>query len=234
MAALRRARRPPDSATIVSARSGRDRGRHDRPPRGRLGRGPAQGRLVRALRAHGEVERRVCGSRRRWGAPRDSPGARAARAACGSRQRRTAIARARGRARPLRRAPSVSREVSNSLECSSPPVNGRPPRRPHAKPERQRQASASSMPSPTRRCCGCCASSSAHRHQVRLRRRAVRRVHGAYRRRADAQLRAPGLDGAAAGEDRDDRRPVARRLAPGPESVGRARRAAMRLLPEPA
>ena len=36
---------------------GRDRGRHHRPSRRRLGCGPAQGRLVRALGAHGEVER---------------------------------------------------------------------------------------------------------------------------------------------------------------------------------
>ncbi len=36
---------------------GRDRGCHDRPPRGRLGRRPAQGRLVRPQRANGEVER---------------------------------------------------------------------------------------------------------------------------------------------------------------------------------
>ena len=36
---------------------GRDRGHDHRPPRDRLGRRPAQGRLVRARRAHGEVER---------------------------------------------------------------------------------------------------------------------------------------------------------------------------------
>ena len=36
---------------------GRDRGRHHRPPRGRLERTAAQGRLVLALRTHGEVER---------------------------------------------------------------------------------------------------------------------------------------------------------------------------------
>ena len=35
----------------------RDGGRDDRPPRRRLGRRAAQGRLLRALRAHGEVER---------------------------------------------------------------------------------------------------------------------------------------------------------------------------------
>ena len=35
------------------------------------------------------------------------------------------------------------------------------------------------------------------RHQVRLRRRAVRRLHRAHRRRADAQLRAAGVGGAA-------------------------------------
>ena len=36
---------------------GRDRGRDHRPSRRRLGRRPAQGRLVHALRAHGEMER---------------------------------------------------------------------------------------------------------------------------------------------------------------------------------
>ena len=36
---------------------GRDRGCDDRPPRHRLGRAAAQGRLVRPLRAHGQVER---------------------------------------------------------------------------------------------------------------------------------------------------------------------------------
>ena len=36
---------------------GRNRGRLDRPPRGRLGRRPAQSRLVLSLRAHGEMER---------------------------------------------------------------------------------------------------------------------------------------------------------------------------------
>ena len=51
----------------------RDRGRDDRPPRGRLGRRPAQGRLVRALRAHGEMER---GAAHRGGArPRGPLGA---------------------------------------------------------------------------------------------------------------------------------------------------------------
>ena len=56
---------------------GRDRGRDDRPPRGRLGRAAAQGRLVRALRAHGEVERGAAhrgGARRRCPPPPAVPG----------------------------------------------------------------------------------------------------------------------------------------------------------------
>ena len=34
----------------------------------------------------------------------------------------------------------------------------------------------------------------ADRHQIRLRRGAVRRLHGSYRWRGDAHLRAPGVD----------------------------------------
>ena len=64
---------------------GRDRGRFHRPSRGRLGRGPAQGRLLRALRAHGEMERGSCASRRRWAQRRASPGSTACPRAGGSR-----------------------------------------------------------------------------------------------------------------------------------------------------
>ncbi len=56
----------------------RDRGRHDRSPRGRLGCRPAQSRLVRPFRAHGEVER---GAAHRGGAGRGGAVCRARRTA---------------------------------------------------------------------------------------------------------------------------------------------------------
>ena len=64
--------RAPASATIVSARSGETEDVVDRAPRGRLERRPAQGRLVRARRAHGQVERGAAhrGGARRGGALR--------------------------------------------------------------------------------------------------------------------------------------------------------------------
>ncbi len=65
--------------TIVSARSGETEDVSDRASRGRLGRRSAQGRLLRALRAHGEMERGACASRKRWAQRRASPGSTACR-----------------------------------------------------------------------------------------------------------------------------------------------------------
>ena len=63
----------------------RDRGRLDRPSRGRLERRPAQGRLVRALRADGEMERRRCGSRKHWARARAIAGRAALAQRCSAR-----------------------------------------------------------------------------------------------------------------------------------------------------
>ncbi len=59
---------------------GRDRGCHDRASRGRLGCPAAQGRLVRAFRAHGEMER---GAAHRGGAGRRGAARAAVRALTG-------------------------------------------------------------------------------------------------------------------------------------------------------
>src|SRR5439155_1081973 len=70
-----------------------------------------------------------------------------------------------------------------------------------------------------------------HRHQIRLRRRAVRRLHGAHERAPGALVLDPRERGERR-QDHHDRRP---RLGQGPaqgaEGVDRSRRAAMRLLP---
>ena len=52
----------------------RDRGRDHRPSRGRLGRRPAQGRLVRPLASAWRSGTRRCASRRRWAGGRGLPG----------------------------------------------------------------------------------------------------------------------------------------------------------------
>ena len=59
---------------IVSARSGETEDVDDRPPRHRLGRAAAQGRLVRPLRAHGQVERSAAHRGSAGGETRSSPG----------------------------------------------------------------------------------------------------------------------------------------------------------------
>src|SRR5712691_2397299 len=70
------------------------------------------------------------------------------------------------------------------------------------------------------------------RHQIRLRHRAVRRLHRGCRRGRDALVLRARLHGRGQA-DHDDRGAGAeRRLAQGAEGLARARRAAMRLLPE--
>ncbi len=93
---------------------GRNRGHVDRPPCGRLERRPAQGRLVRALRAHGEMERSA--------AHRGRPG------------RRGAVCRPVG-ARAVRRRVSAARITKDvaaeaSRAAVTPAGNPRAPRTP--------------------------------------------------------------------------------------------------------
>src|SRR5688572_7365735 len=69
-----------------------------------------------------------------------------------------------------------------------------------------------------------------HRHQVRLRHGAVRRVHRARGRQPDARLRHAGVGGERQESD-DDRRALAQRQPPAAESLGRGAGDAVRLLP---
>ena len=71
----------------------------------------------------------------------------------------------------------------------------------------------------------------ADRHQVRLRRRAMRRVLGAHQRQRRALVRDAGQRGQADRPHRDHRGTVADERHAGAEGVARARRAAVRLLP---
>ena len=68
------------------------------------------------------------------------------------------------------------------------------------------------------------------RHQIRLRHRAVRRLHGVSRRPAAALVLAAGVGGRR-GADHDHRRHRGHGSRSGADGLGRARRAAMRLLP---
>src|ERR1700693_1830193 len=71
-----------------------------------------------------------------------------------------------------------------------------------------------------------------HRHQVRLRQRAMRRLHGPHRRRCRPLMR-NGRQRCGRQADHHHRRPGGqRRPAQGAEGLDRQRRAAMRLLPE--
>ena len=67
-------------------------------------------------------------------------------------------------------------------------------------------------------------------HEVRLRHRAVRRLHGAPARRAGAVVPDAGVR-RGGGADQDDRRALGRRLASAAARVDGNRRAAVRLLP---
>ena len=67
-------------------------------------------------------------------------------------------------------------------------------------------------------------------HQIRLRHRRLRRLHGSPRRQADAGLPDPDFCGGGR-VDHHDRGPVGRRHPPGPARVAGDRRAAVRLLP---
>ena len=69
------------------------------------------------------------------------------------------------------------------------------------------------------------------RHQVRVRHLAVRRLHGAHRRRAPALLHRDGGPGGRE-EDRHHRGPGQARPAQDPEGLDRARGPAVRLLPD--
>src|SRR2546425_8796143 len=69
-----------------------------------------------------------------------------------------------------------------------------------------------------------------HRHQVRLRHRAVRRLHGAPGRRRDAHLRAARGGGRRQARDHD-RRPVSQPLTRGAARLDRGGRPPVRLLP---
>ena len=68
-------------------------------------------------------------------------------------------------------------------------------------------------------------------HEVRVRRRPVRRLHGPPRRRARALLPDCRSSAAADADDHHDRRALGRRLASAAEGLAGARRAAVRLLP---
>src|SRR5689334_18483906 len=70
-----------------------------------------------------------------------------------------------------------------------------------------------------------------HRHQVRLRNCAVRSVLGAHQRPGAAVVFCPAFGRSGERQDRHHRGPVGRRIASGAEGMGRARCAAMRLLP---
>jgi hypothetical protein len=105
-------------------------------------------------------------------------------------------------------------------------------RRSHAHSERQRQRPRVRSRARHAAACGCLREQlRPHGNEVRLRHRAMRRVHRAPRRRADTKLRAAGLVARGRRQDRHDRRALARRFASGPESMGCARRPAMRVLP---
>ena len=69
------------------------------------------------------------------------------------------------------------------------------------------------------------------RHEIRLRRRAMRRLLGAHQRRGDALLLDPGRQRQGRRQDRHHRRPVGQHVASGAEGLGGGRRAAVRLLP---
>src|SRR5882757_9856049 len=69
------------------------------------------------------------------------------------------------------------------------------------------------------------------RNQVRMRHRAVRRLHGAYRRLCHALMLGAGEPGGRQADHDDRRARGERRPAQGPEGVDRARRAAVRILP---
>src|SRR5712691_2991146 len=72
-----------------------------------------------------------------------------------------------------------------------------------------------------------------HRHQVRLRHRPMRRLHRAYRRHGSGSLLlAADQRGRRQAGHHDRRARAGRRAAQGAEGLDRARRAAMRLLPE--
>ena len=71
----------------------------------------------------------------------------------------------------------------------------------------------------------------ADRQQIRLRRRRVRRLHHAHRRRADPHLRACPSRRRKTGRSRPSRASSPNTEPSGPEGLDRARRSAMRLLP---
>ena len=71
----------------------------------------------------------------------------------------------------------------------------------------------------------------AHRHQIWLRDRALRRLHDPCRRAGDESLSAAGVGGGRQA-DHDHRRAVDQQLASGSAGLGGNRRSAMRLLPE--
>src|SRR6266852_1968411 len=71
-----------------------------------------------------------------------------------------------------------------------------------------------------------------HRHQIRLRHRAMRRLHRAHGRGRDAILLGAGQRRRRQADPHDRRDCAGRRAAQGAEGLDRARRAAMRLLPE--
>src|SRR6266568_451483 len=70
-----------------------------------------------------------------------------------------------------------------------------------------------------------------HRHQIRLRCCAMRRLLGAHQRRGDALLLDPALDREGERQDRHHRGPLGQFLASGAEGLGERGCAAMRLLP---